>query len=565
MTDYRQDKLSRIVSNPNISVLIIGAGINGVGTFRDLALQGVDVLMIDKGDFCSGASMASSHMLHGGIRYLENGEFRLVKEALRERNRLLRNAPHLAKPLPTTIPIYKRFSGLLNAPLKFLGLMDKPSERGAFVIKVGLMLYDFYVRGDSPMPGHKFRNREQTLNNWPALNPDIIYTATYFDGAMHSPERITIELLMDGEADGELVSAVNYMRITGVDGNKVSLQDQMTGELYSIYPEIIINAAGPWIDITNRELGVESKFIGGTKGSHIIIDHPELREAIKDNEIFFEYYDGRIVLINPYLDKVMIGTMDIRIENPDGVNCTDTEIDYMLNMVPHVFPNISVTKEHIIFEFSGVRPLPVAKGTTGQISRDHSVEVIEPNVNNPFPILNLIGGKWTTYRAFSEDVSNRTLSRLGKDRNVSTADLPIGGGVDYPETEHEKILWIDKLAQNSILRTESIKILFERYGTHTSRIIDTFEEGDEKQLKNHTGYLIGEIRYIVRYEMVVHLDDLFLRRSLLAWLGELNYALLEELSDITGDVLGWTEEQKKTEVERSVNILIANHHARLDD
>src|SRR5512137_1926191 len=124
----RSDILSSLKTK-SPEVLIVGAGINGVGTFRDLALQGVNVLLIDRGDFCSGASAASSHMAHGGIRYLENGEFRLVREAVPERNRMIRNAPHLVRRLPTTIPIFKTFSGLLNAPLKFLGWLDKPSER----------------------------------------------------------------------------------------------------------------------------------------------------------------------------------------------------------------------------------------------------------------------------------------------------------------------------------------------------------------------------------------------------------------------------------------------------
>src|SRR5512134_1841364 len=136
----RNEALSVLKNNPDIPVLIIGGGINGIGVFRDLALNGMDVLLVERGDFCSGASAASSHMAHGGIRYLENGEFRLVREAVRERNLMLQNAPHLVKPLPTTIPIFARLSGLLNAPLKFFGMLDRPAERGSFVIKVGLML-----------------------------------------------------------------------------------------------------------------------------------------------------------------------------------------------------------------------------------------------------------------------------------------------------------------------------------------------------------------------------------------------------------------------------------------
>src|SRR5215510_12620106 len=127
----RNEILTSLKENPNVSVLIVGAGINGIGAFRDLAINGVDVLLVDRADFCSGASSASSHMAHGGIRYLENGEFRLVGEAVGERNRLIRNAPHLVRPLPTVIPIFKRFSGLFNATLKFFGRLDKPAERGS--------------------------------------------------------------------------------------------------------------------------------------------------------------------------------------------------------------------------------------------------------------------------------------------------------------------------------------------------------------------------------------------------------------------------------------------------
>src|SRR5512133_781996 len=145
----RDEILAQLKENPAVSVLIVGGGINGIGTFRDLALNGVDALLVERGDFCSGASSASSHMAHGGIRYLENGEFRLVREAVQERNRLIENAPHFVKPLPTTIPIFKRFSGLLNAPLKFFKMLDKPSERGSVIIKLGLMMYDAYTSAQS--------------------------------------------------------------------------------------------------------------------------------------------------------------------------------------------------------------------------------------------------------------------------------------------------------------------------------------------------------------------------------------------------------------------------------
>src|SRR4030095_4626034 len=196
----RNEIFFALKNKPNVSVLIVGGGINGIGTFRDLALNAVDVLLVERGDFCSGASSASSHMAHGGIRYLENGEFRLVREAVQERNRLIQNAPHIVQPLPTAIPIFKRFSGLLNAPLKFLRMLDKPSERGSLVIKMGLMMYDAYssTQGGNGaqrvVPKHQFLSRDQSLMKWKQLNPEIVNTAIYYDGAILRPERLAVEL-----------------------------------------------------------------------------------------------------------------------------------------------------------------------------------------------------------------------------------------------------------------------------------------------------------------------------------------------------------------------------------
>jgi glycerol-3-phosphate dehydrogenase len=206
----RQEILAAIKTK-SPTVLIVGGGINGVGTFRDLALNGVDVLLVDRADFCSGASAASSHMAHGGIRYLENGEFRLVREAVQERNRLIENAPHLVRPLPTTIPIFKVFSGLLNAPLKFLGLLEKPSERGALVIKIGLIFYDAFTHTQKTVPSHRMVGRKKALAEFPGMNPAIKYAATYYDGSIISPERLSLELLLEGEAEGVHARALNYV------------------------------------------------------------------------------------------------------------------------------------------------------------------------------------------------------------------------------------------------------------------------------------------------------------------------------------------------------------------
>lgn len=190
---------------PSADVLVIGGGINGLATFRDLALQGVDVALVERADYLSGASSASSHMIHGGIRYLENGEFRLVNESVHERNRLLRNAPHYVRPLQTTIPIYSTFSGILSAPLRLLThKQGTPRERGALLIKVGLVLYDSFSRDGGTVPRHQFHGRGRSLAALPQLNPTVKYTATYFDASVNEPERLGLDVLADGIAAGRV-------------------------------------------------------------------------------------------------------------------------------------------------------------------------------------------------------------------------------------------------------------------------------------------------------------------------------------------------------------------------
>jgi len=542
----REETLESLRENPSPTVLIIGGGINGVGTFRDLALNGVDVLLVDRGDFCSGASAASSHMAHGGIRYLENGEFHLVHEAVMERNRMIENAPHLVRPLPTTIPIFKFWSGVLNAPLKFLGWLNKPAERGAFIIKIGLMLYDAYTRSQGTVPAHRFKGHASSLEEFPRLNPDVRYTATYYDGSILSPERYTVELVLDGEAEGTHARALNYVSFAGLDGDSVILRDELTGETYPIVPVLIINAAGPWIDRVNSDLGLADHYIGGTKGSHLVLDHPELRAAISENEFFFENKDGRIVLVFPLMDKVIIGTSDIPIENPDEALCTDEEVDYFFEMIGRVFPDIKLDREQILFRFSGVRPLEYSHArTAGQITRDHSIK--EGKVGG-IPVYSLVGGKWTSYRAFSEQTTDKVLAFLGKTRRADTKHLPIGGGREYAEVK-------DSPACSGSL--------FAHYGSRCREISAFQKEKDDAPLQHYPEMTRREVAFLVEVEKVVHLEDLILRRSLLAYLGSLTHPLIDELAGISADALGWDVERKQEEIQRTLKVLNEKHGVSL--
>ena len=561
----RDEILQALKQQPQVAVLIVGAGINGIGTFRDLALNGVEVLLVDRADFCSGASAASSHMAHGGIRYLENGEFRLVREAVQERNRLIQNAPHLVKPLPTTVPMFKVFSGLFNAPLKFLRLLDKPSERGAVVIKIGLMFYDAFTGRQRTVPRHQFQDRRASLARWEKLNPKIINTATYYDGAILQPERLGLELILDAEADNPRARAVNYMGLVGGSGDTLLLRDELTDAVYDVKPRLVINAAGPWIDLTNRSLGLSTHFIGGTKGSHLVLDHPELRTAIGDHEFFFENSDGRIVLIFPLFDRVLVGTSDIEIENPDEANCTEPEIDYFIEMIARVFPTINVTRRNIVYRFSGVRPLAASSAkTTGQITRDHEIQVVSGDWTGlNFPVYSLVGGKWTSFRAFAEQATDQALEFLGQARQKQTRALPIGGGRGYPSTAEEIKRKVDGLAAWTGLPLERVQALYGRYGTRAEQIAAFISRGADRPLPALPSYSRREIGFIAQSEKVVHLDDFLLRRSMLGMLGRLTRAALDGICDVLGESLHWEAPREEAEVARALKLLEEQHGVRL--
>ena len=563
----RQDLIRHYQTHPNLPILIVGGGVNGIATFRDLALQGVSVLLVEQNDIASGASAASSHMVHGGIRYLENGEFRLVNEALHERNRLLLNAPHYVKPLPTTIPLFKWFSGMLNAPLKFLGLSQKPSERGIIIIKIGLMLYDFYANFKRTMPKHELRLQTETREMFPSIHPDVQMTATYYDAWMPYPERLCMEMILDAQTDNPNAHALNYMKVVGGGNDTVVVQDTLTGTTLTLRPQQVINAAGPWIDFANGAMNRPTQFIGGTKGSHLVIDHPELRRNVGEGEIFFENHDGRITLMLPYFDRVMLGTTDIRIEHPDEAVLTHDEVEYMLEMVKRVFPNITVTPEQIVFSFSGVRPLPTMDAnTTGQISRDHSIRTIEGDNGTSYPIHAMVGGKWTTMRAFGEQMTDAVLTRLKQPRTHSTADLAIGGGRDYPTTSDAQQAWQERMVAQHELAPSRVQTLFTRYGTYAEKIIAyCAETPTDPLLTHHDGYSEREVQFITQHEQVHTLTDFVLRRSLLAMLGQLTTPLLHELASIMAKELGWDEAEQQAQIETTLRTLQARHRVALDE
>ncbi|WIB76639.1 glycerol-3-phosphate dehydrogenase/oxidase [Curtobacterium sp. MCPF17_002] len=560
-----RNTVNALTERPNAQVLVVGGGINGIATFRDLALQGVDVALVERGDYASGASSASSHMIHGGIRYLENGEFRLVRESVQERNGLIRIAPHYVKPLQTTMPIFSTFSGIMNAPLRMLTHKQRSTkERGAMLIKIGMTIYDSFSRDGGSVPKHVFRTKKAALEDMPALNKDLKYTGTYYDASVHEPERLALDVLKDGLAAGSgtgaasTARATNYVEAAGTRDGGVLLRDRETGAEFVFTADVVINASGPWTDLTNEAFGGETKFMGGTKGSHIVVDNPELLEATKGRELFFENNDGRIVLIYPLKGRVLIGTTDIDADPSKPVTTTDEEIDYFFGLVKHVFPQIDVTRDHIVYSYSGIRPLPRHEDTApGFVSRDYRI-VDTPIAGLPkSTVLSLVGGKWTTFRALAAHLSTEATQKLGVDRTVDTTGMAIGGGKDYPTTDAQRALWIR--SHRDGLDESIVEGLLERYGTRAAEVVDVLVDGPVEPLESEPTLTRAEVAYFARHEQAVHLIDVVLRRTNLAFVGGVTIDLLDELADVLAETLGWTQEERADEVQRTLDVLRESH------
>lgn len=557
--------VQQLKDRPRASVLIVGGGINGVGTFRDLSLQGVDVALVERGDYCQGASGASSHMIHGGIRYLENGEFRLVHESVVERNALLRLAPHYVKPLQTTIPITSTFSGITAAPMRFLThKQGKHTERGAVLIKAGLLMYDFFSRGGRVAPRHNFVGKKKSLQELPKLRSDVKYTATYFDASVHNPERLTLDVLRDGLEANKESRASNYVSAVGTTDAGTLLRDELTGEEFLFEADVVINATGAWVDETNDSFGKRTSFMGGTKGSHIVLDHPELLEACNGRELFFEHTDGRIVLIYPMGDRVLVGTTDIDADITEDSICTDEEIEYFFELVAHVFPTIDVRRDHIVYTFSGVRPLPRHDDTQpGFVSRDYRIEKrSDKRGSKNVTTLSLVGGKWTTFRALSENLASEAMTALGMPRKTATSELAIGGGRDFPRTEAEERLWVNRTA-SEVADRDRVRVLLTRYGTRATDVLAFLAQGGDQLLASTPELSTRELTYMVENEQVTRLSDILIRRTSLAFRGLVTEEMLNELAGLLAPQLGWDDEEARTQVKAARELLVNMHGMKI--
>ncbi|HVJ66753.1 MAG TPA: FAD-dependent oxidoreductase [Caulifigura sp.] len=527
-------------------VLILGAGVNGACTARELALNGVPVWIVDKFDIAFGATAKSSRLIHGGLRYLEYGDTALVHESLEERARLLRLAPQYVKPVKLYIPVRRRFGGLISAGLKFTRLTRTGigaaaaravgGERGLETVRMGLRMYDFLSRGGG-LPSHSVVRVGEA---GPRVDSEKYHwLAAYYDAQMLWPERFTLAVLEDArrvaEDKGIEFQVLTHHSAKLVNGVvEIRPTDAPTGSnvpTLRITPATIVNATGAWGDHTLRDLPAETKrLFGGTKGSHIFSHQPALVQALNGEAVYAEADDGRLVFILPFDDSVLIGTTDERFETtPDQAVTSEAEIEYLVEMVNEVFPRVKLTTGDVDAHYSGVRPLPYQEaGTTGSIPRGHW---IESTVTDGIPIDTLIGGKLTTCRALGEETANRILGRLSVPRTLWTRDRPVPGSEGLGQDRQANDRYWSELAAATGFTKEVVAACGKLIGSRASAILSALTSSRDRELVEATHFPRGFVQHLVESEWVSELDDLVERRLMLTDRRELPIDTLRQLAE----------------------------------
>lgn len=526
--DHREEAISRLSRLTEPEVVILGGGVNGIAVLRDLALNGVSAVLIERHDYCRGASGASSRMAHGGLRYLENREFGLVREALCERDLLMQYAPHSVAPLEFLLPVEHRLRGSLGAMLSFLGLCQRKAQPSALGIKAALTLYDRF-RTSSHLPRHRTCLSRTELPT--GTHARFKASLSYFDGKFINPEGLVFEMLEEAMATSPQVTALNHVDMRpGVSG-AMSVSD--SGVDAQISPQIIINATGAWLDETNALLGVPTDYATAVKGAQIILDHPDLLTRLAGRAFYFPDLKGRFVICAPFEKSVLVGTTEIVVDRASDNSIDETEIAYLLGAINSLFEDIAVSEDHIRVATTGARPLRKITGHVTDAPREHAVLVDKTPSGQC--LISMVGGKWTTFRPFAQEAVDHVLDRLARGRIVSTASRPYRG-TPAPGS---------KLPDDDCHRR-----LAGRYGAIWPEVARFCEAREDAPLVQAPDYTHREILWLIRARGALALDDLILRRTRLALERSLTDALLLELAALLADARGKDMDWAAAEVRR---------------
>jgi glycerol-3-phosphate dehydrogenase len=472
-----------------VDLLVVGGGINGVGIARDAAGRGLSVVLAEKDDLASHTSSWSSKLIHGGLRYLEYFEFRLVREALIEREVLLQAAPHIVWPLEFVLP-------------------HSPEQRPAWMIRAGLFLYD-HLGGRKKLPASRRLRLEGTAYGAP-LKPWVRTAFSYADCAVDDSRLVVLNAIDAHERGARILTRT---RCTGArrepDGWSVALRDERSGVTQTIRARALVNATGPWVSsFLQEELGLDTRSrVRLVKGSHIVTRrlYDGAHPYILQNE------DKRIVFVIPWRDEFsLIGTTDVPYEgDPAAVTCSAEETDYLCRVVSRYFRH-EIGPRDVVWSYAGVRPLyDDSSANPSAVTRDYVFDLDAPH--GQAPLLSVFGGKLTTYRKLAEHALEKLQPVMGFARGAWTAGAVLPGG-DLPGADPARFL-AELCREHPWLPEDVARRLARNYGTRTGRILAGRRGLNDLGRHFGAGFYEAELDYLHREEWALEPEDVLWRRT----------------------------------------------------
>ncbi|MCC5951320.1 MAG: glycerol-3-phosphate dehydrogenase/oxidase [Acidimicrobiia bacterium] len=537
---FDRSEATRRLSETTFDVVIVGGGITGVGCALDAAARGLRTALVERDDFASGTSSKSSKLVHGGLRYLQQGDVRLVYEALAERQRLRHNAPHLVKVLPFLLPMFKGRDGLVPAKL-------------ARTLGAAMWAYDL-TGGARIGKLHKRISAEKALAYMPTLPADRLASSYLYYDAQADDARLTLAVARTAAVRHGAV-VVNRAELAAVcrDGDistlTVRLRDGDTTRDVSVRTAAVVNAAGVWADdVRALDEGAHPDTIRPAKGIHITVPWSKVRNEIA--AVIPVPKDRRSVFVVPWGDFTYVGTTDTDYDGPvDDPQCTSDDVDYLLRALNHSVGG-GVERDDVLGTWAGLRPLvkSVDSGRTADLSRRHKV------VHSANGVVTVTGGKLTTYREMAADTVDHLLAEVLTDpgtrervsRRSPTKHLRLCGTEGYAE------LLEQPASVSAHLTAAQVIHLADRFGdeTHTVAAMVDADPTLGEPLVAGLPYLRAEALFAVRYEMATTVDDVLTRRTRARLLlRDASAAAAESVADLIGDELGWDADERERQVE----------------
>lgn len=515
-----------VISPGRFDVAVIGGGINGVAIARECAQHGKRVLLVERADFASGTTSRSTRIIHGGLRYLEHGELSLVRESLRERGRLLRERPHLVR------------------PMRFMLALGTGRRHNALEIRTGLWVYRKLAGAPMcpPATTDDFRTLESALDKgqrWSLFD--------YDDAQCEFPERLVAEWLVEAaQAGADIRNHCEVLQVVVKDGIARGLicRDRMTGEETAIDADWIVNATGPWADSICADSGVRTRepMIGGVRGSHIVV--PKFAGA-PESALYTEARDGRPIFVLPWNGQLMVGTTEVPDrKDPATVEPTLNEVEYLIASLNLLFPSARIGMDDVRYAFAGVRPLPYMEGaepsaiTRKHLLRDHKDE-------GAAGLVSVIGGKLTTAAALARDCAKH----IGIDaRAPRTIYAAIG---DANGIEATICAWAKMVAGIAEISQESARALARMRGRR-ALCVAQLARADARlraPLCDHSDHIVAEAIDAMRFEHAATLADVLLRRVPVAFSACWDHECSRTAAQRIGEAAGWDPLQIAYELE----------------